>query len=121
MVKINISGKEIPLLFNVGVWGDIEENICDLSELEANLNGKKRIATTLGLLWLMGNEGLKKEGHEPFLDMEWLRENTDPRDILTLKIAALEAIAKGMHMESADGKEKDLSLAKIQKKEESGN
>lgn len=121
MITLKIQEREIPLLFNTGVWGDIEENICDLAMLEETLKGKQRVNTVLRLVWLMGNEGLKKAGETPDLTVEWLRDAVHPAKLRECREAVLKAVEKGMRMEDADGKEKDLSLEKALKKEDAGN
>lgn len=118
MKTFEILGHEIPLLFNVGVWGDIEEQVCTMNELEEYMTGKKRVSTVVKMVAIMGNAALVEQGKKPVLTEQWLRKNMPPKTVTEAQMAIMEAITEGMTTETVqkDGEEIDLVLAEIEKK-----
>jgi len=118
MKTFTLMGHQIPLMFNVGVWGDIEETICPMAELEDYMTGKKRVNTVLKMIALMGNAALAEQGKKPVLTEAWLKKNMPPKAITEAQLAIMEAITEGMMTENVqkEDEEIDLVLAEIEKK-----
>lgn len=118
MKSFELLGHEIPLIFTVGVWGDIEENVCTMNELEEFMTGKKRVSTVVKMVAIMGNAALVEQGKKPVLTEQWLRKNMPPKTVTEAQMAIMEAITEGMTTETVqkDGEEVDLVLAEIEKK-----
>lgn len=118
MKTFEILGREIPLLFNVGVWGDIEEQVCPMAELEDHMTGKKRIATVIKMAVIMGNAALLEQGKKPVLTEAWLKKNLPPKAITDAQMAIMEAISEAMMTENVqkEDQEVDLVLQELEKK-----
>lgn len=118
MKTFEILGREIPLLFNVGVWGDIEEQVCPMAELEDHMTGKKRIGTVIKMAVIMGNAALVEQGKKPVLTEAWLKKNLPPKAITDAQMAIMEAISEAMMTENVqkEDQEIDLVLQELEKK-----
>ena len=118
MKAFEIMGREIPLMFNVGIWGDIEEQICPMADLEEYMTGKRRISTVIRMAVLMGNAALMEQGKKPVLTEAWLRKNLPPKAITDVQMAIMEAISESMMTENVqkEDKEVDLVLQELEKK-----
>jgi len=117
MKSFQLLGHDIPLIFTVGVWGDIEEQICTMNELEDYMTGKKRVSTVIKMVTLMGNAALVEQGKKPVLTEQWLRKNMPPRAVTEAQLAIMDAITEGMAVENVQKEEEtDLVLAEIEKK-----
>lgn len=117
MKEFEILGRKIPLIFNVGIWGDIEEQICPMAEMEDYMTGKRRVATVIKMAVLMGNAALEEQGKKPVLTEAWLRKNMPPKAITEAQLAIMEAISEGMMTENVkkDDEPVDLVLAELEK------
>lgn len=120
MQTITIKDKKIPLLFNMVAFGEIEENIGSLADLNGVLNGDKRIKSIIKMITIMGNQGLEENGEKPTLDEKWVGRNLKPFMLAECQMGIITAIGEGMKMETEndDGKERDLVLEEIEKKSE---
>lgn len=117
MQKITIGSTELPLLFNANAFGDIEENVCMIQELNEKMNGRERIRTLCKVIAILANNALRKEGKKDDITHEWILDNMHPRRFPELQIAVMEAIGEGMYMETENTKEeRDLVLEEIEKK-----
>lgn len=115
MLAIKLGGKSIPLLFTVAAWGKIEEEICRIENLDDRIKGEKQDETTLALIQILGNAGMENAGEEPGLTLEWVAENINRRLMAGYRMMCMAALGKGLKMEGAEKKEKDLSLLKVMK------
>ena len=119
MQTITIKDKVIPLLFDMAAFGEIEETVGSLADLNAVLNGEKRIKSLIKIITIMGNQGLEENGEKPTLDEKWVGRNLKPYMLAECQMAVVSAISEGMKMETEDdGKERDLVLEEIEKKSE---
>ena len=119
MKSINIGNREIPLMFRMPQFADIEETIGNLSLIDdLLLKGKKRIRNTAVAIRIMGNAALKEEGKTPDLTDDWVINNMEPRRIVEYQTAVMAAINDGMMMESNEDQERDLVLEEIERKKD---
>ena len=118
-VTVEIGGRTIPLLYNMRVQLQIEEELgMDFSEINEKLKGKKNTRTVISMILLMGNAGLKKAGQAPDLTEDWLIDHIKPGYTTSYRIAAMGAVTAGWFMETdtKDDTEQDDILAEIRKK-----
>lgn len=119
-VKVTIGGRELVLVYNMRVQMKVEEEMeMDFAELQEKLNKAKRSTkTVIGIIRLMGNEGLRRDGKEPDLTEEWLADHMQPGFMLSYRIAAISAITAGWFMETDNSynEEQDVTLNEIRKK-----
>lgn len=118
MQIITIKEKKIPLLFNMLAFGDVEECVGSLADLNGILNGEKRIKSLIKMITIMGNQGLEENGEKPTLDEKWVGRNMKPHALGEYQIAVVNAITEGMAMETEQDNdaERDLVLEEIEKK-----
>jgi hypothetical protein len=122
MTNIKIGGREIPLLFEMPQYAELEEAVGILSDTPALfLKGKFRIKNVAAAIRVMGNGGLEAAGERPDLTDEWVLKNMRPAWLRTYQIAILAAITAGMHMETQEEKERDLVLEELERKKEPGS
>lgn len=118
-VTVEIGGRTIPLLYNMRVQLQIEEELgMDFSEINEKLKGKKNTRTVISMILLMGNAGLKKAGQAPDLTEDWMIDHIKPGFTTTYRIAVMAAVTAGwfMETETKDDTEQDDILAEIRKK-----
>ena len=119
-VKVTIGGRELVLVYNMRVQMKVEEEMeMDFAELQEKLNKAKRSSkAVIGIIRLMGNEGLRRDGKEPDLTEEWLADHMQPGFMLSYRIAAISAITAGWFMETDNSynEEQDVTLNEIRKK-----
>lgn len=122
MAHITINGKDIPLVFDMEAFGQVEEEVGSLVELNEILNGKTRIKNLVKMVRIMGNIGLADSGAKADLTDAKLNKAMKPSELAQYQIAIMNAITDGMKMETEEEedpkKEKDLVLEEIQKKSE---
>lgn len=116
---VTIGGREIPLVFNMPEFADMEEEIGSLSLVEdLLLKGKKRIRNTAAAIRIMGNAGLRDAGEKADLTDEWILNNMQPRMIVSYQSSVMAAINAGMTTETSEDQERDLVLEEIERKKE---
>ena len=116
---VTIGGREIPLVFNMPEFADMEEEIGNLSLVEdLLLKGKKRIRNTAAAIRIMGNAGLRDAGETADLTDEWILNNMQPRMIVSYQSSVMAAINAGMTTETSEDQERDLVLEEIERKKE---
>lgn len=120
-ITINIGERTIPLRFKMNQFIEIEEEIGNLGEIkELLLKGKKRVRNLISVIRILGNAGLKHEGHEPDLTDEWLKENMDPHALLAYQVAVIGCMSKESESEAAaeekEDKARDVVLEQINEK-----
>lgn len=122
MTNIKIGGRDIPLLFEMPQYAELEEAVGILSDTPALfLKGKSRIKNIAVALRVLGNGGLAAKGEKPDLTDEWVLKNMCPGQLRTYQIAVLAAITDGMRMETQEEKERDLVLEELERKKEPGS
>jgi hypothetical protein len=113
MAKINLKGREVPLLFTMMEMKAMQEEICKLDDLQYVLFGRNRddekdmsgycSAEHLGALAkalrIMGNAGLEEAGEAPDLTDKKVMRSLNPRMIGEACTACMEAISEGMASE----------------------
>lgn len=126
-VAINIGGRTIPLLFNLGAWIRMEEEVCVLARVDEILTYDREKKTNsnlrdvIALVRVLGNEGLKQAGEEADLTDEWLIEHIRPAQVLPVKTAIKGVMAMGFASETNKPDPKaprDLELEEINKKKQ---
>lgn len=124
MVKIEIAGRIIPLVWNMSSWIKTEEELCAFTELRDMLFGKgvkNRGVTkiTVELIRILGNEGLSLAGEESDLTTEWLLKNIRPGRFHALTMKVIDAFTEGMDIKvnkPDPNEERDLVLEEINEK-----
>lgn len=125
MVSIKIAGREIPLLFNLRSWMQMEEEVCVLARVDDILkyNSEERTCRNLSeivsLVRIFGNEGLRKSGQEADLTDDWLIEHIRPAQMVNIRIALMGVMGEGFASEQLkkdEGAERDLVLEEINQK-----
>ena len=120
-VSANIDGQTVPLRLTTTAVVEIEEEM-DMTpdELLNALNEMKRknTRTVIKTLRILGNEGLRISGKEPYLTDDMLIKAVKPTELVMFRVGCIAAITKGMYMETDDSneKEQDLVLNEILKK-----
>lgn len=113
MAKINLKGREVPLLFTMMEMKAMQEEICRLDDLQYVLFGRNKenpddmsgycSAEHLGALAkalrIMGNAGLEEAWEAPDLTDKKVMRSLNPRMIGEACTACMEAISEGMASE----------------------
>ena len=119
-VNVEIGGRELDLVYTMRVQMQAEEELgIDFTELQEKLGkGKRTTRTLVGLIRLMGNEGLRLAGEKPDLTEDWILDNMKPGYTMSYRIAAMSAVTAGWFMESDNSynEEQDVTLNEIRKK-----
>lgn len=124
MVKIEISGREIPLVWNMSAWVTVEDEVCAFTEIRdvlfgKNKSGKGVTKLTVELIRILGNEGLSLKGEKADLTTEWLLKNIRPARFHALTMQVIDAFAEGMEIKvntRSPHAERDLVLEEVQEK-----
>lgn len=123
MTTIKVGGRELTLIFTLRAIAKLEEELGE----DVILNDKQldallcRPGKLTKLLAVMANEGELAAGREPDVTADWLGGKLRPGRLPGLQTAALEAITRGMRMETDDTDENeavDVVLEEIKKKDE---
>lgn len=122
-VKVKIGEREIPMLFWMPEFLEIEETVGNLGEIRnLILNGKQRLRNMITVTRILGNAGLKAAGEIPDLTDEWLMENMDPHKLMQYQLAVLACMSDDSKSEAAqeesEEKDRDLVLEEIEQKKE---
>ena len=113
-IKIEIGGRQLPLVFNMLAWAEIEEKVGPIQELGESLAGKNRVRTVNKVAAILARAG----GAADVTD-EWMMQNARPRQMQEMSVTIMDAITAGMDMEASeedDGGEVDVTLREINKK-----
>lgn len=125
MVSIKIAGREIPLIFDLRSWMQMEKEVCVLARVDDILKYKteertcRNLSDIVSLVRIFGNEGLKKSDQEADLTDDWLIEHIKPNQMVTIRIALMGVMGVGFASEQIkkdEGGERDLVLEEINKK-----
>lgn len=124
MVKVEIAGRTIPLVWNMSSWVTVEDEICAFTEIKDMLFGKgvknKGVTkVTVELIRILGNEGLSIAGEKPDLTTEWLLKNIRPARFHALTLSVIDAFSEGMEIKvnkQDPHAERDLVLEEVQEK-----
>jgi hypothetical protein len=125
-ITLNIGDRTIPLYFGMDEFIEIEETIGNLGELrDLILKGRQRLRNMIGVVRILGNAGLKREGKEADLTDEWLKENMDPHALMAYQIAIIACLHRDGDSqavnENNEDKERDLVLEEIEQKKDPVN
>lgn len=127
MVKTKIAGREIPLLFDMVSWSQMDAEVCQLFRIKEVLGFKSEEKTStnlkdlISITRILGNEGLEEAGEKPDLTDQWLLKNIHPRQMAEIRMAIIAAIDEGMGTETEEKKDdepRDLVLEEINKKKQ---
>lgn len=127
MVKTKIAGREIPLLFDMVSWSQMDAEVCQLFRIKEVLGFKSEEKTStnlkdlISITRILGNEGLEEAGEKPDLTDQWLLKNIRPRQMAEIRMAIIAAIDEGMGTETEEKKDdepRDLVLEEINKKKQ---
>lgn len=116
-IKIQIGGRQLPLIFNMAAWAEIEEKVCPIQELGDRLAGSERVRTVNKVAAIMVRAG----GAAGVADVteEWMLKNARPRQMQEMSVKIMDAISAGMEMEASEDDERgevDVTLREINKK-----
>ena len=121
MAKIIIDGKEIPLLFNMDAWKQIERNIMPLRDIIFHDNTPKtplnyeRAALSIRIAEILAKEA----GCD--IDEKWLRKHCKPGQSIQLRTAVIEAITEGLEFEAKSDGPRDLVLEQLNTQKKNGS
>lgn len=117
--KIMIGDREVPLLFNLSSMAQMEESIGQLTDFKKLLTSGKRIRSLIKMLVIFGNEGLRQTGQTADLTEEMVGKLVHPSRIMEIQACVMGAISEGLTIETKpdDGRERDLVLEELEKKE----
>lgn len=125
MISVKIAGRQIPLVFDLRSWMQMEQEVCVLARVDEILKYKaeertcKNLSEIVSLVKIFGNEGLKIDGQEADLTDEWLTEHIRPYQVAAIRIALMGVMGEGFASEQLkkdEGAERDLVLEEINKK-----
>lgn len=126
MTRFKMGGRELALAFTIGAMDRLEEKLGEQVELEsiketivAQLKDRHKLVTILAIL---SAEGAALDGGEA-VDETWLKQHVRPGMLPRAQMAALEAVADGLRMESGEGdedEEVDAVLEELKKKPAQG-
>lgn len=125
MVKIEIAGREIPLVWDMTAWVTVEDEVCAFTEIRDVLFGKGAKSgrgvtkLTVELIRILGNEGLLLNGGQADLTNGWLLMNIRPARFHDLTMKVIDAFAEGMEIKvnkRDPHAERDLVLEEVQEK-----
>lgn len=118
---LNIGGKYIKLVFDLGAWEEIEEEYGSIEAMSDQLqSGQHIIKNVLILIAIMA----RGEDGEHCITRQELRKCMQPSDIKHATEEILAAISAGMGMETAirdDDAPVDVVLEEISKKKQPGS
>lgn len=121
-ISLQIADREIPLRYTMRELADMEEAIGTMDQFrDLILKGRKRLRNMTAAIRIMGNAALANEGQPADLTDDWLMDHMDPQKVKTYQIAVLAAFTGGWDMETAQGRERDLTLEEIERKKTPGN
>lgn len=110
MSSIKIGKREVKLNFNMDAWAGIEEDFGLISDLEEQMNGRKRVRTVCGIIAHLAGE-----------DPDKIRQEMKPAQLPAAMSAIWETIGNGLKMEGTEteqeNEEVDVTLEEIEKKE----
>lgn len=117
--KIKIGDREVPLLFNLSAMAQMEESIGQLNDFKKLLTSGQRVRSLIRMLVIFGNEGLRQTGGKADLTEEMVGTLVHPSRIMEIQSCVMGAISEGLTMETKpdDGRERDLVLEELEKKE----
>jgi len=133
MAKINLKGREIPLIFTMMELRDMQKEIARADDLQYVLFGRNKqdekdisgycspahLDAVAKAIRIMGNAGLEEAGEAPDLTDKKILRQLSPARILEASTACLEAISEGMASEippkEADGPV-DVGLQEMERK-----
>ena len=124
MIRIEIAGREIPLVWNMASWVTVEEEVCPFVEIKDVLfdkakSGRGATKLTVELIRILGNEGLSLKGEEADLTTDWLLKNIRPAKFHELTMRVIDAFAEGMEIKlnkKDPHAERDMVLEEVQEK-----
>ena len=113
-ISITIGGRQLPLIFNMAAWAEIEEKACPIQELGDRLAGSERVRIVNRVAAIMVRAGGAADVTE-----EWMLKNARPRQMQEMSVKIMDAISAGMEMEASEDDERgevDVTLREINKK-----
>lgn len=128
MARIKIGGREIPLLFDMVSWAQMDAEVCTLARINEVLGYDRENKTStsvrdmVSIVRILGNEGLECAEEATDLTDKWLMKNMKPAQFSDVRMAVITAIDEGMATETQGKKgadePRDLVLEEINKKKQ---
>lgn len=118
MRTVLIGKEEIPLLFDMDAFAEMEEQVGMLTKLNDLLTGKSRIKNIVKMIVIMGNSARVADGKEPDLTDKAVSRKMEPRKLAEYQIAVMGALTDGMKSETEDEAKtnEDEVLTEVKKK-----
>ena len=123
MTTMKVGGRELALAFTLDALSQMQETFgresANLTEKSMNelFGSTKNILTLLAIL---ANQGEELAGRTPDITAKWLGQHMKPTRMPMIQAAMLDAIQKGMDMETAEddpAEEVDVVLEELKKKD----
>ena len=138
MITINISGREIPLLYTVWEMKEIQEEIAPISRAISIVLGRnpedksdtsrygsaEHLAAMAKMIRILGNAGLEEAGADADLTDKKILRALKPVELPDAVNACIEAFNEGMKSEIPEKEEEgpvDVVLEEMKKKETQRN
>lgn len=105
MQSIEIGGRKIPLLYDMGAMEQGYAEFGSMEAFQAALNhkeGRNMVGDLIRLLVVLGNNGLDAEGATADLDARWVRHHMEMRKTRDYSRAVNMAVAEGVRREIRD-------------------
>ena len=115
-VTIEIGGRQLPLVFDMAAWCEIDERVGAVQDLGELLSGPGSVRIVNRVAAILARSGGAEDVTE-----EWILKHASPRQLGEMSMKVTEAISVGFGMEAKEGEaggEVDVTLQEINKKKE---
>ena len=117
-VTIEIGGRQLPLVFDMAAWCEIDERVGAVQDLGELLSGPGSVRIVNRVAAILARSGGAEDVTE-----EWILKHASPRQLGEMSMKVTEAISVGFGMEAKEGEaggEVDVTLQEINKKKRTG-
>lgn len=122
MQTISISGRELPMAFDVRAWiCEIETKFGSLAEMTSRLSGQKQpITAGIDMLQIVINAGIRRTGGGDKITRDWLMDNLQPAEVVrSIRLGQQVIMESFAQTEASDAQDEpvDEVLAALEKKD----
>lgn len=119
-LSITVRGRELNMYFDNQAWLDVEDVFGTIGKMYEAIDSEDHpMRAMMQAAVITANAGMRREGKEPDLTLEWMVENMSPKQARRANTLAKLAIAEGMKRETVEDEDEgdiDLVAKELQKK-----
>lgn len=122
-LTMTVKDRELTFYFDNAAWLEVEEAFGSMEKLWDKVEADETpMKLQLQLAAITANAGERKEGREPDITFEWMRDNLAPKQARLANTMAKLAVAAGLNRENVDDEDEgvvDLTAKELFKKKAS--